>query len=150
MWLFPTLKFHAFLAVSCFLSQNFRVQSRLTIIFRPCPKICTPSKNLCTPNRHLISGRINGARMVILGAAGRCCTGQNMMSCRARQAWCLLQITRMSREKESAAKQVQELLASLLAAQINATQRVDQWQEALQEDGNKPLLEPLSTKTKVL
>ena len=56
----------------------------------------------------------------------------------------------MSREKESAAKQVQELLASLLAAHKNATQRVDQWQEALQEDGDELLLEPLSTKMKVL
>ena len=30
---FPTLKFRTFLAVSCFLSQFFRVQSRLRFIF---------------------------------------------------------------------------------------------------------------------
>ena len=41
----------------------------------------------------------------------------------------------MSREKESAAKQVQDLLANLLAAHENATQRVGQWQTALQDDG---------------
>ncbi|KAK9851669.1 hypothetical protein WJX84_010088 [Apatococcus fuscideae] len=48
---------------------------------------------------------------------------------------CHYQITRMSREKESAAKQVQDLLANLLAAHENATQRVGQWQTALQDDG---------------
>ena len=55
----------------------------------------------------------------------------------------------MSREKASAAQQVQELLAGLLAAHEHATQRVGQWQEALQGDGDS-ISDSVSTKMKVL
>ena len=82
--LFPTIKFRTVLAVSCLLSQFFRVQSRFTIIFRPCPKFCTPLKPVqgpCTPCWQLISGRINRPLIARIRYAIHSCTSVLSIPC---------------------------------------------------------------------